>query len=243
MKHKYSITGMTCESCAEKIKHALAKLPAIITVEVSLKDKKADITMTEHVELEELNKTLEPLKKYKLHLEQVQMKSETSAIPEKSLKTYWPLILVVLYILFGTLHLSWTRGQYLAMEIMADFMGLFFLAFGFFKLLDVKGFASSYLSYDIPTKTWPTWGYIYPFVEIGLGMLHLHRWWPIATGAITIVVMGLSIIGVIQSVLQKRKIKCVCLGTGFNLPMSTVTITEDTLMIGMAAVMLWINLT
>lgn len=53
--------------------------------------------------------------------------------------------------------------------------------------------------------------------------------------------MGISIIGVIQSVLQKRKIKCVCLGTGFNLPMSTVTIIEDGLMIAMAGVMLWAN--
>lgn len=50
--------------------------------------------------------------------------------------------------------------------------------------------------------------------------------------------MGVSIIGVIQSVVQKRQIKCACLGIGFNLPMSTVTIVEDALMIAMAVFML-----
>jgi hypothetical protein len=51
-------------------------------------------------------------------------------------------------------------------------------------------------------------------------------------------VMSISIIGVLQSVLNKRKIKCACLGAVFNLPMSTITIIEDALMIGMSAVML-----
>jgi hypothetical protein len=76
---------------------------------------------------------------------------------------------------------------------------------------------------------------------VGLGISFLLRWSPIWTNFITLLVMGISIIGVIQSVLQKRKIKCVCLGTGFNLPMSTVTIIEDGLMIAMAGVMLWAN--
>jgi hypothetical protein len=50
--------------------------------------------------------------------------------------------------------------------------------------------------------------------------------------------MGFSSIGVIQSVLDKRKIRCACLGAVFNLPMSTVTIIENLLMVVMAAFML-----
>jgi len=50
--------------------------------------------------------------------------------------------------------------------------------------------------------------------------------------------MSVSIVGVLQSVLNKRKIKCACLGDVFNLPMSTITIIEDALMIGMSGVML-----
>jgi hypothetical protein len=58
---------------------------------------------------------------------------------------------------------------------------------------------------------------------------------PTAVNLTTLVVMSVSSIGVIQSVLQKRKIRCACLGTVFNLPMSTVTLVEDGLMIAMAA--------
>jgi len=50
--------------------------------------------------------------------------------------------------------------------------------------------------------------------------------------------MTISIIGVLQSVLNKQKIQCACLGAVFNLPMSTVTIIEDGIMILMSAVML-----
>jgi hypothetical protein len=50
--------------------------------------------------------------------------------------------------------------------------------------------------------------------------------------------MGVSIIGVLQSVLNKRAIRCACLGAIFNLPMSTVTIVEDGLMIAMSGVVL-----
>jgi hypothetical protein len=50
--------------------------------------------------------------------------------------------------------------------------------------------------------------------------------------------MSISIIGVLQSVLNKQKIKCACLGDVFNLPMSTITIIEDALMIGMSLIML-----
>jgi len=51
-------------------------------------------------------------------------------------------------------------------------------------------------------------------------------------------VMGVSTVGVVQSLLARRKIRCACLGTVFNLPMSSVTLTEDLLMVGMAAAML-----
>ncbi|HEX7367596.1 MAG TPA: hypothetical protein VF273_10895 [Pelobium sp.] len=55
---------------------------------------------------------------------------------------------------------------------------------------------------------------------------------------ITLGVMSVSIIGVLQSVFNKSKIQCACLGAVFNLPMSTVTIIEDGLMITMSLAML-----
>jgi hypothetical protein len=50
--------------------------------------------------------------------------------------------------------------------------------------------------------------------------------------------MSVSIIGVLKSLLNKRAIRCACLGTVFNLPMGTVTVIEDGLMIAMSLLMI-----
>jgi hypothetical protein len=82
------------------------------------------------------------------------------------------------------------------------------------------------------------YGYAYPFIELGLGIAYLVRFAPVATNLVTLVVMLVSIVGVTQALLQKRRIQCACLGTVFNLPMTKVTFVEDALMAGMALVML-----
>jgi len=61
---------------------------------------------------------------------------------------------------------------------------------------------------------------------------------PVVVNWVTLVVMTVSILGVLESVLNKKKIQCACLGAVFNLPMSTVTIVEDAIMIAMSAAML-----
>lgn len=166
------------------------------------------------------------------------MEGATKKAERKNIKTYWPLILVLLYISFGSYYLSLLKGDFALTEVMPNFMGLFFASFAFFKLIDLKGFASSYLGYDLPTKLWPAWGYIYPFVELGLAVAYLLRLSLFWTNLIALVIMSISIVGVISAVLNKQKIKCACLGAGFNLPMSTITIIEDGLMILMAGWML-----
>ena len=124
---------------------------------------------------------------------------------------------------------------------MRHFMAGFFIVFAFFKLLNIQGFANSYSMYDIVAAKWTTWGYIYPFVELALGLLYLTNIAPLVTNLSTFLILGISSIGVIKSNLDKRKIKCACLGDVFNLPMSTVTIVEDLSMIGMSLIMLLQN--
>jgi hypothetical protein len=92
--------------------------------------------------------------------------------------------------------------------------------------------------YDVLAKRIPVWAYIYAFVELGLGIAYLINFNPFITNSITFIVMSISIVGVLQSVLNKKKIQCACLGAVFNLPMSTVTIIEDALMIAMSGIMI-----
>ncbi|HEY8388893.1 MAG TPA: heavy metal-associated domain-containing protein [Parasegetibacter sp.] len=151
-------------------------------------------------------------------------------------QTYKPILLVFSYILTATLLIE--INGFNQMRWMNNFMAGFFLVFSFFKLIDLRGFAENYSSYDIIAKRWRGWGYLYAFIELALGLAFLSGFNPIVTNAVTFVVMTISIIGVLQSVLNKQKIKCACLGAVFNLPMSTITIIEDALMIAMSGIML-----
>jgi len=159
---------------------------------------------------------------------------------EKSrLETLRPLILIFLFITIVSVINSMQDGQLDVMQWMNTFMAGFFLVFSFFKLLDVKAFADSYSTYDLLAKRVKGYGYVYPFIELALGLAYLIHFEPEITYFATIVIMGFSSIGVIQSVLDKKKIKCACLGAVFNVPMTTVTIIEDLLMVVMAVFMLW----
>lgn len=91
---------------------------------------------------------------------------------------------------------------------------------------------------NIVAKRWNGYGYVYAFIELGLGVCYLTGVQPVLVNAITCIVMSVSIVGVFQSVLNKQKIKCACLGDVFNLPMSTITIIEDALMVLMSGLML-----
>lgn len=152
--------------------------------------------------------------------------------------SYYPLVLIFFYLL-GTVGIGEIAAGGINPErAMRHFMAGFFLVFSFFKMLDVPAFALSYRSYDILAQRWHGYGYLYPFLELGLGAAYLADFRPILTNAATLVVMGVSTVGVVQSLLTQRKIRCACLGAVFHLPMSYVTLTEDLLMIGMAAAML-----
>lgn len=234
MKHTYNVTGMTCSSCEAKVKSALLQLPHITSAEVSKETNTATISMDKHISIPDLQKALEP--KY-----QISMIGNTDELERTKswLQTYKPIVLIFTFILVTTLLIQLQQYSFHLMQWMGHFMAGFFLVFSFFKLLNLQGFADSYRMYDIVAKRVTAWAYVYPFVELCLGLAYLLHFQPFATNLITFVVMSVSLIGVLQSVLNKRKIQCACLGAVFNLPMSTVTIIEDGLMIAMSGLMLW----
>lgn len=228
---------MTCNGCVAKAKSQLLILGDITEANVQLADPQATITMQKHIPLSALQNALSKAGNYTIIEADGGMHHAEATEETKSwLATYKPLLVIGAYITGLTLLVEAVRGSFNAENWMQNFMGAFFLVFSFFKMLDLKGFAESYSTYDIIAKKWLGWGYVYAFIELGLGIAYLLRFNPLITNAVTFIVMGISIVGVLQSVLNKRKIKCACLGAVFNLPMSTVTIIEDALMIGMSLV-------
>jgi len=166
--------------------------------------------------------------------------SDPSPLPEERsfIETYRPLLLVVAYLVGIVALVEVTAGSFNWMRAMQNFMGGFFIAFSFFKMLDLKGFVDSFQTYDVLARPIRAYGYSYPFIELALGIAYLMNLIPVMTNAVTLVVMVVGIVGVSQALIQKRKIQCACLGTVFNLPMSKVTFIEDGLMAVMAVAML-----
>jgi hypothetical protein len=158
--------------------------------------------------------------------------------PTEKPTSYFPLLLVLFYLVGLTTAVEVVSGSFDTMQAMGHFMAGFFLVFSFFKLLDLRAFADAYSSYDVVAARWPLYGYVYPFIELALGVAFLTHVAPLTTNAVTLVVMGVSAVGVVKALAARRKIQCACLGTVFNLPMSRVTLVEDGLMIAMSAVML-----
>ena len=242
MTHTYYVSGMTCGGCQAKVQTLLSKVKGVKNVMIDLTKGQVAIDMDKHISTPELAAALKDYPKYQIgesgnnyHNKTADSRDEET---ESWVETYKPILLIFSYIVFITVIIEAVSGTFIWHRWMGYFMAGFFLVFSFFKLLNLKGFAESYSTYDIVAKRWKSWGYVYAFTELSLGITFLMGFNPLITNAITFIVMSISIVGVLQSVLNKRKIKCACLGDVFNLPMSTITVIEDALMIVMSAIML-----
>lgn len=152
-------------------------------------------------------------------------------VPEQN---FTPLILIVAGIVGLAALKYFFTGESGMQDAMYDFMGMFFVVFGGFKLLDVKGFADAYATYDVIAKKSRLYALLYPFLELALGLGYLFLWNVAVLNWAALVLMSVGSIGVLQAVRSKQKIRCACLGTKIKLPMTKITLLEDLLMAAMA---------
>ena len=231
----YQIQGMRCQSCVQKITDALKGLAD--DVQVTLNPSRAIVRGDTLPDLAALNAAISTAGSYTLKEELVAPQSVVASIIEEEQKswlaTYYPLLLII-----GLISIVSLKGASSLHEWMLHFMAGFFIVFSFFKLLDLNGFRDAYATYDLLAKRWNGYGYVYPFLELGLGLAFLFQYELLFALYFSIVLMGFSSLGVIQALREKRKIRCACLGTVLNLPMSTITLVEDLGMVGMSVLML-----
>jgi cation transport ATPase len=249
----YRLTGLHCGSCVRKVTEALQ--PFAQDVKVTLDPMQAALTgetSSGTAHLAALQQAIGAVGKYAIEAKPPAphaLGAPSASLPKAPeaagsapasswLSTYFPLLLILAFILGASLLVQVGLHSVSASETMRYFMAGFFLVFAFFKLLDIRAFANAYAGYDLLAARWRGWGLVYPFVELALGMAYLANYNPVLTQWVTVIVMGFSAVGVIKAVLSKTQIQCACLGTVFKLPMSTVTIVEDVGMVLMAGWML-----
>ena len=268
MIHKYDIIGATCNNCIDSIQKALIKIPEVKSAVGTLNPPEIIIELNSHIKIEELNKVLKQNTKYQLSNEEmimdININKDTKIIPltaeitSAKFSDYIPLFVIFGYILGGSILLSFitkstsiidssmpgmsmmkASTSFSLMPWMNYFMGIWFIVFSLFKFLDLKGFADGYFTYDLIAKKWSGWGYIYPFVELALGVSYLLGTYLFATNLITLILMVIGVIGVSIKLAKKSKIQCLCLGTILKVPLTQITLYENSLMAIMATLMLF----
>lgn len=233
MKHYYKISGMTCIGCKTFVEKQLNDLDQIKDAKVDLENQEAEINVKNNIELEVLQKKI--TSKYNISKKEYNSTVEHEAKKTK-LQELKPLLIIFLYIIIATIFLHYDNWRW--DQAMLDFMGLFYIIFSFFKILDLKGFPESFKIYDPIAKVFPIYGWIYPFIEIILGIMLLMRFEVKIALISTIFILGGTTIGVTKTLLERKKIQCACLGTTLKLPMTEATFIENAIMIFMAVIML-----
>ena len=239
----YRVEGMTCDGCRKSVEKQLLEIEGVEQAVVDLKNKKAEIHSHQLIPIQKLQNSLAN----KYLIEEINQKDtsqdqnvfDQKDQPEQKSKFQQlrPLFLILGYLATATVLLNYNRPNWDG--AMLDFMGLFFIVFSFFKLLDLKGFPASFSMYDPLAKRLPAYGWVYPFIETALGLCFLMRLFIPEALITTLIVLGITTIGVVKTLVDKRSIKCACLGTALNLPMTDATFIENAIMIVMAVFMLF----
>ncbi len=244
MKQVFTLKGMHCAACVQRLTEAFSRVPGVRAAHVTLNPPEAHLETEAKVTQQTLDAAARSAGDYSVVREEApsssaraSLKTEDPVTPEKEPSLY-PLVLIVAYIAGVVLLIEAVWGEFSLHRAMQNFMAGFFLVFSFFKLLDLRGFVDAYRSYDVIARKAPAWGWTYPFVEAALGVAYLWGAMLAVVNMVTLLLMLVGSVGVLRALLQKRAIRCACLGTALNLPMTTITLVEDLGMAAMAAVML-----
>lgn len=155
--------------------------------------------------------------------------------------TYQPVI-AVFAVAFGmALAACWTLlGTLQPVRVLELFVAFSMCVLGILKLRDLQSFATSFVQYDLLAQKYVPYAYVYAFIETGAGILMIARLGTWIVGPATLIVSTIGAISVFKAVyVEKRDLKCACVGGGSDVPLGFISLTENVMMMAMA---LWMML-
>ncbi|MGJ8627445.1 MAG: MauE/DoxX family redox-associated membrane protein [Sulfitobacter sp.] len=154
--------------------------------------------------------------------------------------TYTPVIALFSVAALLAVAVTWlTLGTVFTGRTVEWFISISMVLLGLQKLQDVERFATMFLNYDLLAQRWVRYGYIYPFVETGAGLLMIAGVMTWLSAPAALFVASIGAVSVFKAVyIDKRELKCACVGGDSKVPLGFVSLTENVMMIGMAIWML-----
>ena len=162
------------------------------------------------------------------------------AVRDPDATSYVPVVAVFSATALLALAAAWaTTGQIVSLRTVEWFISFSMVVLAMLKLQDLESFSSMFLNYDLLARKWVPYGYIYPFAELGAGVL-------MTAGALTwlsapaaLVIGGIGAVSVFKAVyVDRRELKCACVGGSSKVPLGFVSLTENLMMVAMAVWML-----
>ena len=157
-------------------------------------------------------------------------------VAEPGATSYRPVVAMFAMTLLMALAASIAvHGTPFTGQALAWFIAFSMTVLALLKLQDVEKFSSMFLNYDLLAKRWVPYSYIYPFAEGLAGVLMIAG---VATWLSVPVALFIGTIGAVSVFkavyVDKRELKCACVGGSSNVPLGFVSLTENLMMIGMA---------
>lgn len=154
--------------------------------------------------------------------------------------SYRPVIAVFAVAALMALAASWaTSGSLITIRAGEWFISFSMCILALLKLQDVERFSNMFLGYDLLARRFVPYSYVYPFAELLAGVLMVASALMWLSIPVALFIGGIGAISVFKAVyVDKRELKCACVGGANNVPLGFVSLTENLMMIAMAIWML-----
>lgn len=158
------------------------------------------------------------------------------ADPAPAETTYQPVVALFGMTLSMALAAAFVaEGQWLSVRALEWFIAFSMCGLAFLKLRDVESFSTMFLNYDLLARRWVRYGYLYPFAEGAAGILMIAgvgMWLAVPLALFIGTVGAVSVLKAVY--IDRRELKCACVGGDSNVPLGFVSLTENLMMVSMA---------
>ena len=154
----------------------------------------------------------------------------------KGTTTYQPIIVLFSIGLLLAFAITWLKfNTIFNFKTIEWFISISMVLLGLQKLMDLERFTTMFLTYDLLAQRWVRYSYIYPFVEVGAGLMMTAGVLTWISAPAAFFVASIGAVSVFKAVyVDRRDLKCACVGGDSNVPLGFVSLTENLMMVGMA---------